>query len=93
MILDDNRSERRSTASTSATIEPFAVPILEAARLLGRGRKARGGRSSICELLARGELDAVKDGRLTLVTMASIRRLHASRPPAVFKQPVKRARS
>jgi hypothetical protein len=67
-----------------AAPEPFAVNIPEAARLLGRGRKPGGGRSSINEDIARGLLDAVKDGSRTLVTMESIRRLHASRPRAVF---------
>jgi hypothetical protein len=66
-------------------IKPFAVPIPEAARLLGWGRKAGGGRSSINEALARGELEAVKDGRRTLVTMKSIEHRAASRPRAVFK--------
>ena len=66
-------------------IKPFAVPIPEAARILGWGRKPGGGRSSVNEALARGELDAVKDGRRTLVTMESIERRAASRPRAVFK--------
>lgn len=69
----------------TTSIKPFAVPIPEAARLLGFGRKPGGGRSSINEALARGELEAVKDGSRTLVTMESIERRAASRPRAVFK--------
>jgi hypothetical protein len=82
MILDDKQTA--GVLAASVAMEPFAVPIPEAARILGRGRKPGGGRSSINADLARGKLEAVKDGRKTLVTMESIRRLHASRPRAVF---------
>jgi hypothetical protein len=73
------------TSASTAPLEPFAVSIPEAARLLGYGRKPGGGRSSVNEDLARGDLEAVKDGARTLVTMESIRRKHASRPRATFQ--------
>jgi hypothetical protein len=70
--------------------EPFAVSLKEAKPLLG-GRSF----SSIYEMLAKGELDAVKDGKRTLVTLASIRRRQEALPKATFGPPTPppRARS
>jgi len=48
-------------------------------------------RSTVYERLARGEYDAVKDGKRTLITLESIeRRRHATLTPAKFK-PLRRA--
>ena len=58
-----------------------AVPIDVACEVLHRGR------SKVFELLGQGELEGVRDGNRTLVTVASIRRYQAKMPPAVFKQP------
>jgi hypothetical protein len=68
----------------------FAVTIPEAARLTARGgrrrkrKKGKGyyyeGASSIYEMIDRGELEAVKDGSRTLITMESIRRRMAALP-------------
>lgn len=55
-------------------IEPVAISVNSAARTLGIGR------TSIYALLKDGRLDAIKIGRRTLLTTASIRKL-AQPPP------------
>jgi len=62
------------------TVKPYGVPIKEAARIEGRGRKPGGGRNAIYEQIERGELEAYKDGPLTMVTMASLERRQANLP-------------
>ena len=54
-------------------IEPIAMSVNSAAQTLGIGR------TSIYALLKQGKLDAIKIGRRTLLTTASIRRL--AQPP------------
>ena len=66
--------------TTTPPVEPFAVSIAEAARLQGLGRKPGGGRSSITEQIAAGEVEAIKDGWRTLITVASIKRRMAALP-------------
>jgi hypothetical protein len=63
-----------------SALKPFAVTIADAKPLL-----ANKCRSEIYECIARGELDAVKDGRRTLLTMESIERYMAALPRAAFK--------
>jgi hypothetical protein len=70
--------------------KPLAVSVDDAARLLGCGAskqrkkkpktKWRPGRSSVYEMIKRGELEAYKDGARTKVTMESIERRLASLP-------------
>lgn len=50
-------------------MEPLAISINDAAKALGIGR------SSVYALLKTGSLDAIKIGRRTLLTTASVRRL------------------
>jgi hypothetical protein len=69
-----------AAGSQSAALEPYAVPIPEAQRLLGDK-----SHSTMYELLGRGLLDAVKDGAKTLITLESIRRYSASLLPAKIK--------
>jgi hypothetical protein len=64
----------------SESIKPFAVSVTEAARLQGLGREAGGGRASIYNQIKRGELEAIKDGSRTLITMASIEQRQARLP-------------
>jgi hypothetical protein len=78
-VIDSVRDE----SPRSSQIRPLLVTIDDACILLGRRPKT--GRSSINQKIARGELDAVKDGDRTLVTMESVERLAASLPPAQFK--------
>ena len=63
-------------------LKPLLASVSEAARLIDAGE------STIWDLLAKGELDAVKDGARTKILMASIERHVASRPKARF-QPLK----
>jgi hypothetical protein len=59
----------------------YAVPLQEAARLLGN--KSRAG---MYEAIAAGELEAIKDGRKTLITMRSICARQESLPPAKVRK-------
>ncbi|MBS0505148.1 MAG: helix-turn-helix domain-containing protein [Proteobacteria bacterium] len=54
---------------TEPQIEPISVRIREACRLTGVGR------SKLYELIASGEVETVKIGRITLVPMRSLRAL------------------
>jgi len=49
------------------------------------------GRSFLYELIARGQIDAVKAGRRTLLTTSSLDRFLASLPPAKIGAAVRRA--
>jgi len=53
--------------TSAAPLRPVAVPLKIAKQLLGNKSK-----SVIYVMIAQGKLDAVKDGRKTLVTTASI---------------------
>jgi hypothetical protein len=64
----------------ASALKPIAVPVPEAQRLCGD--KCR---SSLYDAIARGELEAVKDGAKTLITLESIERRQANLPPAKIK--------
>jgi excisionase family DNA binding protein len=74
--MDDNNQPQ---------LKPFFVSVAEAARLTDAGE------STIWDLLAKGELTAVKDGARTKILMASIERHVATRPKAKFLKPRRRA--
>jgi hypothetical protein len=71
-------------------LKPLAVSVDETARILGCGAatqrkqdaktKWRPGRSSVYQMIQRGELEAFKDGTRTKITMESIERRLASLP-------------
>jgi hypothetical protein len=65
------------------TLTPLmdAIPRLQAQSILHLGH------NKLYALLRRGELEAVKDGPRTLITIESIRRYQAQRPRAVFMPP------
>jgi hypothetical protein len=65
-----------------STDDIYAIPIPDAQIKLGR--KCRSG---IYQAAGRGELDLVKDGDRTLVTVESIRRYQATWPRAKIKAP------
>jgi hypothetical protein len=67
--------------SENPPLRPLTVGIKDAKILTGIGR------SSIYEAIGRGELDAVKDGDRTLITMASIERRQAALPRAKIRPP------
>jgi len=54
---------------SESPIEPISVRIREACRLTGIGR------SKLYELIAAGEVQTLKIGRITLVPMSSLRSL------------------
>jgi hypothetical protein len=74
--------------SPSVLVEPFAVAVKDARPLLGNRSL-----SSIYEMLGRGELEAVKDGKRTLITIASIRARQESLPKATFGPSASRRRA
>jgi hypothetical protein len=65
--------------------EPFALSVKDARPLLGNRSF-----SSIYEMLNRGELEAVKDGKRTLITLSSIRARQEALPKATFGPPTPR---
>ena len=72
-------SKRTAKEGPNSGVEPLAVLIPETMRLTGKSR------SGVYDAIGRGELDAVKDGARTLVTVASIRRRQAALPRAKIK--------
>jgi hypothetical protein len=61
-------------------LEPYAVSVKVARELLG-GKSQAG----LYEAITKGELEAVKDGGKTLITLRSIRARQESLPPAKIK--------
>jgi excisionase family DNA binding protein len=68
------------------TPPPFAVYIAEASKIL------RKSRTSVIQAVAEGKLTAVKDGRRTKITMASIDAYNAALPQIVFKRRIRKPR-
>lgn len=64
-------SESSSPCEQAATFEPLTVRIPTAMKLTGIGR------SKLYELIASGDIEIVKVGTASLVTMTSLRRLVA----------------
>ena len=64
----------------SGVLEPYAVRIPEAKRLLGKCK------TGIYQALWRGDLEAIKDGDSTLITVESIKRYQENLPRAEFTQ-------
>jgi hypothetical protein len=73
--------------SENSPFRPLTVGIEAAKAITGISR------SSIYEAIGRGELDAVKDGDRTLITMASIERRQAALPRAKIKPPRRRRKA
>jgi hypothetical protein len=76
-----------NTQDAASEFDPLAtlVPIKRAQKALGD--KAR---SEVYAAAGRGELDLVKDGAKTLVTVESIKRYQATRPRAFIKPPARK---
>jgi hypothetical protein len=72
-----------SNIDTLDSLPPLmdAIPRLQAQAVLHMGHNKLYG------LLRRGELEAVKDGPRTLITIESIRRYQGARPRATFRPP------
>jgi hypothetical protein len=73
-------TQPRARATIMSDLEPFAVPTKEARRLLGNKSNA-----SLYTAIARGELEAIKDGKKTLITTRSIRRRQENLPRAQIR--------
>jgi excisionase family DNA binding protein len=63
--------DRRPKATRTNGAEPLAVRIPDAVRMTGIGR------SKLYELIASGELETIKIGRCTLVTIDALKELLA----------------
>ena len=55
--------------NSPSSVEPICVQVNDAARMLGVGR------TKLYELIASGEIDAVKIGKSTRITTVSLHRL------------------
>jgi hypothetical protein len=80
--VSEGRRLKRQLSDTTATIKPFAVP------LRGEGRRLLGNKavSEIYEAAGRGELELVKDGGRTLITLRSIEQYCSKWTPAQIKK-------
>lgn len=54
---------------TSPSVEPICVKVNDAARMIGVGR------TKLYELIAAGEIEAIKLGKATRITTASLQQL------------------
>jgi hypothetical protein len=68
------------TATKIPELKPYAVAIPVAQSLMGDK-----SRSEVYQAAAKGEVDLVKDGKKTLVVLASIERRQAALPPTTVK--------
>jgi hypothetical protein len=82
---DDAELAEAAQPDDAPALKPFAVTIKVAQKLL-----ADKARSEVYDAINRGELDAIKDGSRTLITVESIERRQRSLPPAKFR-PLARA--
>jgi excisionase family DNA binding protein len=74
-----------AAAVAAANVEPIFVSVADAAEILATSR------SEIYQRIARGELDAVKDGARTKITYDSVKRVAAALPKANVKLYVRQA--
>jgi excisionase family DNA binding protein len=74
-------------AALATNVEPIFVSVAAAAGILATSR------SEIYQKIARGELDAVKDGMRTKITFESVKRVAAALPKAQIKLYVPRVRT
>ena len=71
--------DRRPKATRTNHAEPLAVRIPDAVRMTGIGR------SKLYELIASGDLETIKIGRCTLVTVAALKALLAKAQAGIYK--------
>jgi excisionase family DNA binding protein len=65
-----------TVAGITANVEPILISVANAAEVLATSR------SEIYQKLARGELEAVKDGSRTKITYSSVKRVATALPKA-----------
>ncbi|WP_334181776.1 helix-turn-helix domain-containing protein [Novosphingobium sp.] len=69
-MMDEERARATSSKHVHQPLtEPLAVRIPEACRLTGIGR------SKLYQMIARGDIETIKVGAITLVPMRTLRRL------------------
>jgi len=67
------------STATAVVVDPIFVSVATAAEVLATSR------SEVYQKLARGELEAVKDGARTKIFYASVKRVAAALPKARIK--------
>jgi excisionase family DNA binding protein len=65
-----------TVSGITANLEPILISVADAAEVLATSR------SEIYQKLARGELEAVKDGSRTKITYSSVKHVAAALPKA-----------
>jgi hypothetical protein len=83
-VADKRKSFRDNLTKNLAGSEPFLVPVSQASAMIGRCPRA------IYDLMAVGELKAVKSGRSTLIIYDSIKNYVTNLPAAKIKQYIRR---
>jgi excisionase family DNA binding protein len=78
-MTDKRKSYRDRTADNLAGCDPILVPVSQASAIIARSPR------TVYEMMATGELKAVKAGRSTLVLYESIKEYVAGLPPAKIK--------
>jgi excisionase family DNA binding protein len=85
-VRETRKSYRDNIADNLGGCDPFLVPVKQASAVIGKSPR------SIYELMAAGELKAVKSGRNTLIVYDSIRKYVAGLPQANIKPYVRAAK-
>jgi septal ring factor EnvC (AmiA/AmiB activator) len=78
-VSQDQQTDALTAWLATFTVEPFALSVAVTQQVLGD--KAL---STLYEAGARGDLEFIKDGAKTLITLASIKRYIAAMRPAVL---------
>ena len=78
-MTEKRKSYRDNTADNLAGCDPILVPVLQASAIIARSPRM------VYEMMATGELRAVKSGRNTLILYNSIREYVAKLPLAKIK--------
>jgi hypothetical protein len=82
-MTDKRKSYRDNIADNLAGCDPILVPVNQASAIISRSPRM------VYEMMASGELKAVKSGRNTLILYDSIREYVAKLPPAKIKSYVR----
>jgi excisionase family DNA binding protein len=84
-MSEKRKSFRDNLTDNLAGMQPILVPVPQASAIIGKCRR------TIYELMASGELKAVKSGRSTLVVYESLKEYVAKLPAPKLKRYVPRA--
>lgn len=75
-------AEAQTTERAAPALEPMLISIADGKKLIGNPCL-----DTIYKLIGRGEIEARKAGRRTLLVVPSLKRYAASLPPAKVKKP------